>query len=780
MAAALEQLRGDTGVQLFVAYVDTTGGEDVNAFTEATAVASSLGGNDALILVAIDDRTYSMWVGPSLDEITDDEIDAILTEALEPALVDGDFAGAMVSAAAATGLAVRTDAGRHPGCPATPVAPAPTAGAGLGRRLGLGILRRRPQPDPDPRDPPRRRRAVPRRSGAAPAAREREGRRPRPSTRSTATPTGRSSAADEALKDAANDVEFAAAQWGDAEVVPYREAIRLADDELRAAFALRQKLDDAYPEKPPERDAMLHEIVARCTQRAAAARCAGAALRRAARPRGRRPGPARRAARRDRRAAGPAHRRGPGRGPPADGVRPVRDRVGRRQPRGGGQGARRGGRRGRPRGRGRRHQAVRGRGRAPPRAGGDGPRDAAGRGGRAAGREPRRRGRAAPGRAGRRGPGRRRGPRRRRPPGTVPAVPPVGAGAADGGGPGRRAAGRGGRPRRGATRRRGAATRSRSPPSSAPSPPTRPPTRSSPRSPMPTRRSPAPAGRRRRPSPRRRDTSSRAIDYITTRRHGVGRDGPHPARRRPRCGSSEARGARGRRPRGRDRRRPIGPPSSPTRPTGSPRASSRAGTAVAVRSRARTARRAPARRSSARSSAASSAPCSAGPRAAARGAAAAGAAARGAARRRPIGRRLRAAGRWRRRRTVARRRVQLPSGAAGGGGGGPRPRRALVGRARSGGLDGSAVRAENRSTWTRPGGHHGADLDPRPHRPARARERQLDARPGRGPGEDARPADPGLHEQHRRGRGGRRPDRSATCACSRTTTARRARRPPSG
>ena len=45
----------------------------------------------------------------------------------------------------------------------------------------------------------------------------------------------------------------------------------------------------------------------------------------------------------------------------------------------------------------------------------------------------------------------------------------------------------------------------------------------------------------------------------------------------------------------------------------------------------------------------------------------------------------------------------------------------------------------------------------------------------RGPGEDARPAGPGLHQQHRRGRGGGRPDRSATCACSRTTRARRAR-----
>ncbi len=262
VAAALEQLRDDAGVQLFTAYIDSTGGEDVNAFTEATADASSLGGNDALILVAIEDRSYSMWVGPSLDEITDDEIDAILTESLEPALVDGEFAAAMVSAAAATGLAAQTDTVATP-APATPVAPAPTADSGSGSGSGtsggglnltaiLAILlvagglflvgRALVQ-----------RRASSRAQAAALDTLNRDANRAL-------------LGADEALKDAANDVEFAAAQWGDPEVVPYREAIRLANDELRAAFALRQKLDDAYPEEPPERDAMLREMIARCAR----------------------------------------------------------------------------------------------------------------------------------------------------------------------------------------------------------------------------------------------------------------------------------------------------------------------------------------------------------------------------------------------------------------------------------------------------------------------------------------------------------------------------------
>jgi uncharacterized membrane protein YgcG len=262
VAAALEQLRTDTGVQLFTAYVDTTGGEDVNAFTSDTAAASSLGGNDALILVAVEDRSYSMWVGPSLDEITDTEIDAILTESLEPALVDGEFAAAMVSAAAATGVAAQTDTAGAPAA-ATPIAPAPTAGAdsegsssgstdGLNVTLILAILLVA--------------------GGLFLVGRTLLRRRVTAKAQAAVLDTLNHDAnrallgADEALKDAANDVEFAAAQWGDPEVIPYREAIRLADDDLRAAFALRQKLDDSYPEKPPERDAMLREIIARCAR----------------------------------------------------------------------------------------------------------------------------------------------------------------------------------------------------------------------------------------------------------------------------------------------------------------------------------------------------------------------------------------------------------------------------------------------------------------------------------------------------------------------------------
>lgn len=270
--AALDQLRSKHDVQLFVAYIDTTGSADVNTFTSDTASASSLGGNDALILVAIEDRTYSMWVGSTLDEITDAEIDEILTGTLEPALADGDFAGAMIASAEAVGEAmggtvVATPAPSVATATARPVTPAPTAaGSGTGSGTGSGsgssggginltpiiafllvaggmLLIART--------------LVTRRQGKV---------------RAVALDTLNSEAnrallaTDEAVKDAGNDVEFASAQWGEPEVAPYRDALRQANDELRASFALRQKLDDAYPEKPPERDGMLREIVARCAQ----------------------------------------------------------------------------------------------------------------------------------------------------------------------------------------------------------------------------------------------------------------------------------------------------------------------------------------------------------------------------------------------------------------------------------------------------------------------------------------------------------------------------------
>jgi uncharacterized membrane protein YgcG len=256
---ALSGLEDSDNIQLFVAFIDSTGVEDVSSFTEGTAEASSLGGNDALLLVAVEDRSDALWVGDALDEVTTDEIDAILGEHVEPNLAAGDFAGAAVAGAEALGEA-STGSILPPVPPAGETAPPVDQGSGAASDggfnltpilallllVGGGFLVARALID-------RRRRT--KEAGVAQARLSQEANRAL-------------LAVDEALKDAANDVEFAAAQWGEDEVTAYRLAIANATGELRTAFEIRQRLDDAEPEPPPEQERMLEEIVARTTNAA--------------------------------------------------------------------------------------------------------------------------------------------------------------------------------------------------------------------------------------------------------------------------------------------------------------------------------------------------------------------------------------------------------------------------------------------------------------------------------------------------------------------------------
>lgn len=253
IAEILGGIQDSNGIQLFVAFVETTGTDNVTDYTTALAEDNSLGGNDALLLVAIADRSDALWVGPSLDAVTDDEIDSILVDALEPGLADGDFAGAVIAAAHALAGAANVPIT----APAATAAPDDSgAGSGSGSDgiditliliilvVGVGgflVIR-----------------AIFKRRGATAAAAAEGDQLNRDANRLLLE-------TDEALKDATNDVEFAAAQWGDAEVIPYREAIRQAGDQLRAAFSIRQRLDDAQPETAAQRNAMLREILAQTT-----------------------------------------------------------------------------------------------------------------------------------------------------------------------------------------------------------------------------------------------------------------------------------------------------------------------------------------------------------------------------------------------------------------------------------------------------------------------------------------------------------------------------------
>lgn len=261
---AIENLLEERNVQLWVVFVDTTGGTPAPQFASGTAAGNSLGGNDALLLVAIDDRTDQIWVSDGLDEISDDELDAIIGQELEPRLGDGDFVGAVVATAEGLGEAAAPLPTGRPG--AQPpgggtgggVIEGPGGDSGGGGALlaivlvagGVGLLvwwflsRRARRRDAEERD---------RRTGRL--ARE---------------ANALLIATDERVRDANQEIGFVEAEYGEPEVEPLRAAFARAREELRQAFAVRQRLDDGEPETPEQREAMLNEILARSKKAQAA------------------------------------------------------------------------------------------------------------------------------------------------------------------------------------------------------------------------------------------------------------------------------------------------------------------------------------------------------------------------------------------------------------------------------------------------------------------------------------------------------------------------------
>jgi uncharacterized membrane protein YgcG len=265
--SAIDRTLDGHRVQVFVLYVRTTGDRPMADYAEETAATNSLGVDDALLVVAMDDRTDYIWVADSLDEITDDELDAILTGELEPPLRDGDPAGAAIAAVEALGGAADSPAPTGgPIVPGPVVTPAPAPGGEPGRGgIGLGTIiallfivagagfllyrwwqSRRPAPT----------------AGGVPAVAPADLSGPELRQRANALLI----ATDERIRDARQEVDFAEAQYGPDAVVELRDAVAKAADELAASFTLRQRLDDSEPEDDATRDTMLREIIERTTR----------------------------------------------------------------------------------------------------------------------------------------------------------------------------------------------------------------------------------------------------------------------------------------------------------------------------------------------------------------------------------------------------------------------------------------------------------------------------------------------------------------------------------
>lgn len=268
--AALNQLYDRQKLQLFAVYVNGFSGASPQDWANATAVKNGLGRRDVLLAVATHDRQYAV----SADQesgLTQRQIDEVGDQAIEPALRHDDWAGAAVGAA--TGYDAVLDG--HPvTAPAITPGAADPGGAGsrssgsvwipvvaLGAALLLGIWAYR-------------RRAAHQRPVRTSAGQGASEWRTRPKQPVPVTPLPELDAqtrellvaTDDAVRTSQEDVGFAAAQFGEDAAQPFGEAVEYAKGELTAAFRLRQKLDDAYPEDDETRRQMLDEILSRCTQ----------------------------------------------------------------------------------------------------------------------------------------------------------------------------------------------------------------------------------------------------------------------------------------------------------------------------------------------------------------------------------------------------------------------------------------------------------------------------------------------------------------------------------
>jgi uncharacterized membrane protein YgcG len=247
---ALVELQTEDGTQLFVVFVDSFEGTDSDAWAESTASLSGLGGNDALLAVAVDDREYG-FLRPENSELSRAEIEQRAGQEVEPDFGQGDWEAGVVAFADVlrTGDTVTSgssaDSGSGSGGGSALLVLGAIAVAGGGAYLVSRSRRRRREAQPPPTV-------------------RIERKDPYEGT-STGELQGRASTAllelDEALKTSQLDLDFARVQYGEEAVAGFDRELARSRDELSRAFTIRQQLDDEIPEDEPTTRQMLGEML---------------------------------------------------------------------------------------------------------------------------------------------------------------------------------------------------------------------------------------------------------------------------------------------------------------------------------------------------------------------------------------------------------------------------------------------------------------------------------------------------------------------------------------
>jgi hypothetical protein len=225
--AALAELQSEDGVQLFVVTVDTFGDLTAGEWLQQTAGLSDLGGSDALLAIAVEDRNYTFAL-PTNADVSPSEADELAGQAVEPEFGSDNWEAGVVAFADIVRTGEAPGSADSDGGGGALLVVGAVALVGGGAYLVSRNRRRKREALPPP---------VRRLEKADPYAGE-----------ATEQLQFRASSAllelDEAMKTSQLDLDFARAQYGEEAVAGFDKALATSRDELSRAFTLRQQLDD--------------------------------------------------------------------------------------------------------------------------------------------------------------------------------------------------------------------------------------------------------------------------------------------------------------------------------------------------------------------------------------------------------------------------------------------------------------------------------------------------------------------------------------------------------
>jgi len=94
---AVDKLYNDRHIRLWVVYVDTFSGQDAVNWTQQTRRLSDIGGQDAILAVATQDRAYAFL--PPTTAPGGVDVSTLRSNEIEPKLRQSDWGGAAIAAA---------------------------------------------------------------------------------------------------------------------------------------------------------------------------------------------------------------------------------------------------------------------------------------------------------------------------------------------------------------------------------------------------------------------------------------------------------------------------------------------------------------------------------------------------------------------------------------------------------------------------------------------------------------------------------------------------------